>query len=181
MISKKKVFTEIQRGFPAEILQFKQLFQPKTGDLQKKTSSPQKCHEIRSQSTKTTKIPLANTNLGLDLHSSSPEPVNFFGAQSSHGGTIFIWGGTSSQLGGHSPVMPPVAPGLPVGANLPLRPIPSLLLLLPLLDFTFCKVLSVLNIMMTVDSLFLPKVALLSIYRLLKPLSSKLPTPPSAE
>ena len=34
--------------------------------------------------------------------------------------------------------------------------------------------------MMTVDSLFLPKVALLSIYLLLKPLSSKVRTPPSA-
>ena len=29
------------------------------------------------------------------------------------GGTIFVWGGTSSHLGGHSPGMPPpVAPGL---------------------------------------------------------------------
>ena len=36
---------------------------------------------------------MANTNLNLDLHSSSPEPVNFFGAQSSlGGGTIFVWG-----------------------------------------------------------------------------------------
>ena len=36
---------------------------------------------------------------------SSPEPVNFFGAQSSLGGHNF-------RLGGHSPGMPPVAPGL---------------------------------------------------------------------
>ena len=28
------------------------------------------------------------------------------------GGTIFIWGGTSTHLGGHGPEMPPVAPGL---------------------------------------------------------------------
>ena len=28
------------------------------------------------------------------------------------GGTVFVWGGTSSQLGGTAPVCPPVAPGL---------------------------------------------------------------------
>ena len=47
----------------------------------------------------------------------------------------------------------------------------SLLFLIQPLDSTFYKILSVLNIMMTVDSLFLPKAALLSIYLLLKPLS----------
>ena len=70
---------------------------------------------------------------------------------------------------------------LPVDANLSPRPIPSLLLLIQSLDFTFYKILSVLNIMMTVDSLFLPKGALLSIYLLLKPLLSKLLTPPFAD
>ena len=44
----------------------------------------------------------------------------------------------------------------------------------------FCKILSVLNIMMTVDFLFLPNAALLSLYLLLKLLLSKLLTPPSA-
>ena len=53
-----------------------------------------------------------------------------------------------------------------VDANLPPRPIPSLLFLIQPLDFTFFKILSVLNIMMTVDSLFLPKAALLSTYQL---------------
>ena len=48
---------------------------------------------------------MADTNLGLDLHSSSPEPGNFFGAQSSLGGAQF-------SFGGHGPGMPPVAPGL---------------------------------------------------------------------
>ena len=67
----------------------------KTGE--KKRSSSPKCHDIRCQSTKITKIPLANTNLGLDLHSSSPEPVNFFGSQSS--------------LGRHSPEMHPRGAG----------------------------------------------------------------------
>ena len=48
---------------------------------------------------------------------------------------------------------------------LPPRPIPSSLLLLILpLDFIFYKIRSVRNIMMTVDSLFSPKAALLSIY-----------------
>ena len=70
---------------------------------------------------------------------------------------------------------------LPVGANLPPRLIRNLLILIQPLDFTFYKILSALNIMMTVDSLFLPTVALLSIYLLLKPLSSKLPTPTSAD
>ena len=51
---------------------------------------------------------------GLELHSSCTKPVNFFGALSSlgGGGTIFVWRGTSSDLGAHGPGMPPVAPGL---------------------------------------------------------------------
>ena len=52
-----------------------------------------------------------NTNLeilGLHLHSSSPKPVNFFGAQSLLGGRIiFVGVGTSSHLGGHGPGMLP--------------------------------------------------------------------------
>ena len=72
----------------------------------KKRSSSQKCHEIRCQSTKITKIPVANTSLGLDMHSCSPEPVNFFGAQSSLGGAqAVIWGSTAQEC-------PLVAPGL---------------------------------------------------------------------
>ena len=52
----------------------------------KKRSSSQKFYEIRCESTKITKIRAVNTNLGvlgLDLHSNSPESVNFLGAQSS--------------------------------------------------------------------------------------------------
>ena len=81
----------------------------------------------------------------------------------------------------HFALLPRNAYFLPVGANLPPRPIPSLLLLIQSLDFTFSKILSVLNSMKTVHSVFLPKVALLSLYLLLKPLSLKLPTPPSAD
>ena len=66
-----------------------------------------------------------------------------------------------------------------VCANLPSRLIPSILLLIQPLDFIFYKILPALNIMMTADFIFLPKAAHLFIYLLLKPLSSKLLTPPS--
>ena len=51
-------------------------------------------------------------NLGLVLRPRSPEPVNFFGAQSSLGGAQFLFGGgTSSQLGGGAQAVS-WAPGL---------------------------------------------------------------------
>ena len=78
-------------------------------------------------------------------------------------------------------LLPKDAYFLLVGANLPPRLITSLLLLIQPLDFIFYKMLCVLNIMMTADFLFLPKTAYLFIYLLLKPLSSKLLTPPSAD
>ena len=94
-----KVRSKDSKRFSGRNRKFKRFFRPKTGDLQKKRSSSQKRHEIRCQSTK-------NTNLGLDLHSSSPEPVNFSRAQSSLGGAQFSFGGSTA------PVCPPVAPGL---------------------------------------------------------------------
>ena len=99
-------------GFSGRNQKFKQFFRPKTGELRKKKKKgihPKNVmkYEIRCQSTKITKIPLANTNLGLDLYSRGPEPVNFFGAQSSLGGHNFCLGVTSSRLGGHGPGMPP--------------------------------------------------------------------------
>ena len=70
---------------------------------QKKRSSVQNFYEIRCESTNTTKkqFLLANSRavntklgvLGIDSHSSSPKPVNFFGAQSSLGGAQFSFGG----------------------------------------------------------------------------------------
>ena len=52
--------------------------------------------------------PQKNTNLGLDLHSSNPDPVNFFGAQSSlGGGHSFCLGGHKQSFGGHGSGMPP--------------------------------------------------------------------------
>ena len=76
-------------------------------DQVKKRSSSQNLNEIRRKFTKITKMQFLLTNsgavntnlgiLGLDLHSSSLEPVNFLGAQSS--------------LGGHDPGMPPRGAG----------------------------------------------------------------------
>ena len=95
--------------------------------------------------------------------------------QSRHKNDIFTLSATLPTL-----LLDPAWKILPVGANLPPRLIPSLFLLIQPLDFIFYKILPALNIMMTVDSLFLPKIALLFIYLLLKPLLSKLLTPPSA-
>ena len=44
---------------------------------------------------------------GIELHSSGTDPVTFFGAQSSLVGHNSRLGGTSSDLGEHSPGMPP--------------------------------------------------------------------------
>ena len=78
-------------------------------------------------------------------------------------------------------LLPKNAYFLLVGANFPSILIPCLLLLIQPLDFVFYKIIPALNIMMTADFLFLPKAAHLFIYLLLKPLSSKLLTPPSAD
>ena len=64
--------------------------------------------------------------------------------------------------------------------NLPPRLIPTLLLLIQPLNFIFYRILPALNITMTADFLFLPKATHLFIYLLLKPMSSKLQTSPSA-
>ena len=74
-------------------------------------------YEIRCESTKITKIRVVNTNLGvfgLDFHSNSPEPVNFFGAQSSLGGHNFRLGGHKQSFGGARPRNGPrgAGPGL---------------------------------------------------------------------
>ena len=94
-----KVRSKNSKRFSGRNRKFKRYFRPKTGDLKKKKrSSSQKRLKIWCQSTK-------NPSLDLDLRSRSPEPVNFFGAQSSlGGGTIFVWGGTA-------PVCPPRGAG----------------------------------------------------------------------
>ena len=78
-------------------------------------------------------------------------------------------------------LLPKNAYFLLVGANLPPRLIPILLLLIQPLDFIFNKILPSLNIMMTAYFLFLPKAAHLFTYLLLKPFSSKLLTPFAAD
>ena len=110
-----KVKTKDSKGFSGRNRKFKRFFRPKRDDLRKEKGlhrfcggfsgrrqviskknrpSSQKRLEIRCQSKK-------NTNLGLDLHSNSPEPLNFFGAQSALGrGHNFCSGGTA-------PVCPP--------------------------------------------------------------------------
>ena len=80
---------------------------------EKKRSSSKTFYEIRCESTKIMKKQFllansraVNTNsgvLGLNLHSSSPEPVNFFGAQSSLGGAQFLLGGAQAVNWGARP------------------------------------------------------------------------------
>ena len=94
-----KVRSKNFKGFSGRNRNFKRFFLPKTGDLQKKKkrrSSSQNRHKIRCQSTK-------NTILGLELRSRSPEPVNFFGAQSSLVGAQFSFGGAQAASWGAQP------------------------------------------------------------------------------
>ena len=89
-------------------------------NTKKKSLPSQKFYEIRCESTKITKIRVVNTNLrvlGLDLHSSSPEPVNFFGTQFSLGGAQFSFGGRRQSYRGHGPCMPPRGVGPDTGAS----------------------------------------------------------------
>ena len=95
-------------------LKFRRIFRPKS-EFQtlfpaenrcppKKRFLSQKFYEIRCESTKITKIRVANTNLSLDLHPSSADPVNFFGAQSSLGGAqLSFGGGHKHSFGGAQP------------------------------------------------------------------------------
>ena len=83
-----------------------------------------KFHEFRGESTKTKQKQFLLTNSraiisilgvsGLDLLSSSTEPVNFFGAQSSLEGAQFSFGEHKQLVGGHGPEMRPrgAGPGL---------------------------------------------------------------------
>ena len=110
---KKKVFTSKISTNSVYRLKILAIFHEFSSEDLKKRSSFQKFYEIRCEFSKITKILAVNTNsgvLGLDLHSSSPKPVNFFGAQSSLGGRghNFRLGGTSSHLRRHGPEMPPL-------------------------------------------------------------------------
>ena len=119
----KKVFSTNIYTNSDSLLKILAIFREFLGKDQKKKDFRPKSFMKSGESTKTTKkqFLLANSRavninlgvLGLDLHSSSPEPVNFFGhSPRLGGGHNFCLGGTSSHLGGHGPGMPPVAPGL---------------------------------------------------------------------
>ena len=82
-----------QRDFPAEIANSSGFSGRKQVISKKKGSSSQKRHKIWCKSSK-------NTNLDLDLCSKSPDPVNFFGAQSSLGGAQFSFGRNKHSVGG---------------------------------------------------------------------------------
>ena len=108
--TKKKVFSSKISTNSSCRLKILAMFHEFLSKDQKKSSSSQNFYEIQCVSTKITKIRAVNTNLGvflgLNLHSNSPEPVNFFGAPSSLGeAQAVIWGGTA-------PECPLVAPGL---------------------------------------------------------------------
>ena len=105
-----KIFTN--SGCRHEILA---IFHEFLSEDQKKGLFP-KCFmksAIRCESTKITKkqfllanCSAVNTNLGvlgLNLHSSSPKPVNFFGAQSSLEGAQFSFGGAQAVIWGARP------------------------------------------------------------------------------
>ena len=116
---KEKVFSPklaTNSGHRLKILAIFHEFLSESQKKKKKRSSFQNFSEIRCESTKITQIRAINTYfgvLGFDLHSGSPEPVNFFGAQSSLGRAQFLFGGAQAVIwGGTAPECPPVAPGL---------------------------------------------------------------------
>ena len=112
MKTKKKVSVQ---QFPQnllfiwKIIWFTSNFEVKTKKKGLHIKKYAKIHKIRCESTKFTKRHFLLTNsraistilrvLGLDLHSSSPVPVNFFGAQSLVGGHNFRLGGTTFVWG----------------------------------------------------------------------------------
>ena len=108
--NKKKVFStniSTNSGCRSKFLRFSSNSQVKT------ENKGLRFYEIPCESTKITKrqFLLANSRavypnwvvLGLDLHSSTPETVNFFGSQSSLGGHNFHLGGHKQSFGGARP------------------------------------------------------------------------------
>ena len=90
---KNKVFTEILSDFPAEFKNSNAFSGPKQAiSKKKKVFIPRMSCKLRKYE-----------NFGLDLHSSSPNPVNFFGAPSSLGGAQFLFGGHKKSFGGARP------------------------------------------------------------------------------
>ena len=83
------------KGFSGQNRKCKRFFRPKTG-----VSPPSKKKVFLSKTSRNAMSVHKSTDLGLHLHSSSPEPVYFFGEQSSLWGAQFsfreahavIWG-----------------------------------------------------------------------------------------
>ena len=94
----KKGLHRNSEGFSAKIRNSISFSGRKQVISKKKRSSSQNFYKIQCEFAKITKIRVANTNLGLELHSSSPDPVRFFGAQSSlEGAQAVIWVGTAPE------------------------------------------------------------------------------------
>ena len=111
---KRRSSSRNMRGFPRIL-----------GGRGKKAVQFKKCanfHEFRGETTKKwvfiiksakKHFFLTNSRVSdLELRCSHTELVTFFGAQSSLGGHNSCFGGTSSDLEGHGPGLPPVASGL---------------------------------------------------------------------
>ena len=94
--TKKKVFSTKISTNSGYRLKIPTIFHEFLSEDQKKGLRPKCFMKSGCESTKITKIRAVNANLGVlrvELHSSSLEPVNFFGAQSSLGGAqAVIWG-----------------------------------------------------------------------------------------
>ena len=107
MVFCSKVFTH--SGCRLQILA---IFQEFLSEGKKESLRPKSF--MSTQKLKKKKVPArefwaVSTNLGvlcLDLHSSSPEPVNFVGAQSSLGGCNFCLRGHKQPIGGTAPECP---------------------------------------------------------------------------
>ena len=109
----KKVFTEIERNFPAKIRTSRGfsgrkqvIFEKKDllpKNVMKSGVSPQKLRKCRWHTPIWASICSAVAPSLLISSGHSPRLWR--------GGTIFVWGGTSSHLGGHGPGMPPRGAG----------------------------------------------------------------------
>ena len=107
---RKKVFSSKICGYWLKILAIFHKFLSEDKKKKKKRSSVQKFYETRCESTKITKIRAVNTNLGvsgLDLHSNSLEPLNFFGGTALPWGALFSFGGCKLSFEGTAPECPP--------------------------------------------------------------------------
>ena len=104
-----KVKSNKSKGFSGRNRKIKRFFRPKTGDLQKEKTKK----GLHPKNVTKSGVSPQKTVIWTSI--CTPEARSLLissGHKPRLGGTIFVWGGTSSQLGGHGPGMPPVAPGL---------------------------------------------------------------------